>query len=337
MKAAVVGVGRMGKRHAEAVRGLGLDLAGICDQNPEILRQALEDLDRPAAAGFTDFNSLLETVEPDILVIATTAPTHAAYTCAAAERGVKYILCEKPMATSLADCDRMIDVCRRHGVRLAVNHQMRFMDYYREAKRVVESAEFGRLSSITVVAGNFGLAMNGSHYFEMFRYLTDQPAEQVTAWLSKEIVPNPRGPEFEDRGGSIRATNANGQRLYLEIDPEQGHGIKVIYAGRYGVLVFDELAGTMSLSVREEQYRNLPTARYGMPAVAKTLAVPPTEYETLMPRIFKSLLEGDDFPSGADGRGAVGALVAAYVSDENGHRPVLLDDQLPLERKFPWA
>jgi hypothetical protein len=53
-----------------------------------------------------------------------------------------------------------------------------------------------------------------------------------------------------------------------------------------------------------------------------------------MPRV---LIEDGDAPSGEDGRRAVAALVAAHVSDESGHRAVLLDAELHSERVFPWA
>ncbi len=337
MKAAVVGVGQMGRRHIQAVCEMGLELKGICDQNAQALEQAGQQFNLSAEQQFTNLPSLLEETRPELLIIATTAPTHCLHTCLAAESGVKYILCEKPMATSLAECDRMIETCRRHGARLSINHQMRFMDYYIEAKRVVQSEEFDRLSSITVIAGNFGLAMNGSHYFEMFRIMTDEPVTEVTAWFSAAKVPNPRGVEFEDRGGSVRAVNRNGQRLYLEMGADQGHGLKVIYAGTCGVLVFDELSGAMQLSAREEQYRDLPTTRYAMPAIETTRQLPPTSYDTLMPRVLRALIEDGDAPSGEDGRRAVAALVAAHVSDESGHRAVLLDAELPSERVFPWA
>jgi len=336
-KVAVVGAGRMGQFHMQTVRDMKLELAAICDLNSQALAAAGQRFDLAPERQFTDFAVMLEQALPECLIIATTAPSHATYTCAAAQAGVRFILLEKPMATSLADCDRMIDACRNNGTRLAINHQMRFMDYYREAKRVVQSEEFGSLGSITVVAGNCGLAMNGSHYFEMFRYLTDEAISEVTAWFSDLTVPNPRGPEFVDRGGSVRAVNTRGQRLYLEINPDQGHGLNVIYAGTYGVLVFDELSGLMQINTREAQYRELPTTRYGMPAVSTTRQLPTTTYETLMPRVLRALIAGDDIPSGEHGRLAVAALVAAHVSDENGHRTVRLDDNLPLERVFPWA
>ncbi len=337
MKVAVVGVGRMGQFHMRALRDMCFELSGVCDQSPKALAAVGQEFNLSPTQQFTDLSDMLEKLRPECLIIATTAPSHAAYTCLAAEAGVSFILCEKPMATSLADCDRMIETCSQNGARLAINHQMRFMDYYTEAKRVVESAEFGGLASITVVGGNFGLAMNGSHYFEMFRFIAGGPPSEVTAWFSDLKVPNPRGAEFEDRGGAVRAVNTRGQRLYMEMSPDQGHGLKVIYAGGYGVLVVDELTGRMQLNAREPRYRDLPTTRYGMPALEATWQLPPTSYNTLMPRVLQALIGGEDIPSGKDGRLVVAALVAAHVSDESGHVAVRLDEKLPLERMFPWA
>ena len=170
------------------------------------------------------------------MVVATTAPSHADFVCLAAKNGAKAILCEKPMAVSLADCDRMIEACAASGTRLAINHQMRFMEQYTKAKEIVEGASFGGLASATVVAGNFGIAMNGSHYFEMFRYLTDEMPVQVAAWFSADTVANPRGVQFEDRAGNVRITTAKGRRFYLDASTDQGHGMHVTYAGPYGRL-----------------------------------------------------------------------------------------------------
>lgn len=336
MRAAVVGVGRMGQRHAQAVRDVGFELVGVCDQSEQALAEAVRQFNLSENQRFTEVASLLERARPECLIIATTAPTHSAYTCMAAERGVRYILCEKPMAVSLAECDRMIEACKRHGVQLAINHQMRFMPYYTETKRLVQSEEFGGLASVTVVAGNFGLAMNGTHYFEMFRYMTDEAPREVQAWFSDEKVPNPRGAQFEDRAGQVRVTNGRGQRLYMEVGADQGHGIKVVYAGMYGQLVFDEFNGTMQWVVREAEHRSQPTTRYGMPWTENARQLEPTDYSWLMQSVLKGLVDGTA-PSGEEGRMAVATLVGAYLSDESGHTPIRLDQHLPTDRIFPWA
>src|SRR5690606_13726782 len=122
----------------------------------------------------------------------------------------------KPMAQSLAQCDAMIDACDKAGAKLAVNHQMRFMDQYTLAKKHLGSENFGGLSSMTVVAGCFGLAMNGTHYIEAFRYLSDDAPQSVQAWFAGDDLPNPRGPDFRDKAGAIRVETTGGKRLYIE-------------------------------------------------------------------------------------------------------------------------
>src|ERR1700682_2983954 len=115
MKACVIGVGRMGRRHIAAARGAGFELAGIFDLSPEAIATTLTECDVPKSSAFSDAKQMLHAVRPDAAVISTTAPSHCEFVCTAAEAGVRYILCEKPMASSLQECDRMIAACRAAG------------------------------------------------------------------------------------------------------------------------------------------------------------------------------------------------------------------------------
>jgi len=276
-------------------------------------------------------------VRPEIVIVATTAPTHARFTELAAAAGARYILCEKPMATSLADCERMRETCARHGARLAINHQMRFMEQYSAPRRLLESEAFGGFRSATVVAGNFGLAMNGTHYVEAFRYLAGEPPVEAVAWFSEARLANPRGPEFEDRAGTIRLTTASGHRLYLDASDDQGHGLTAIYAAVYGQVIVDELAGELAWIARRPEHRDAPTTRYAMPWERGTAAIAPASILAPTRAVLDALLDDGDFPTGEDGQIAVAALVAAHLSAEGAGRPIAIDDQLPRDRVFPWA
>ena len=337
MRTVVIGAGRMGRRHIQVVKELGLELVGICDPSPESLAMAEKEQGVAPGLHFSDARQMLAETAPEVVVVASTAPTHCEYTCTAAQGGAKVVLCEKPMGVSLAECDLMIETCRAHGTKLAINHQMRFMEQYTAAKEIVDSDAFGGLGSVTVVAGNFGMSMNGTHYFEMFRYMTGETPLEVQAWFSPDPLSNPRGPQFSDRAGSLRLTTASGKRFYLEIGPDQGHGMHVTYAGPYGRLTVDELLGKMSWVVREQQYRELPTTRYGMPAIEAGREIAPADAVTPTRHVLQAVLNGEDWPSGEDGRQAVAVLVAAYQSDENGHVPVRVDENLNRTRIFPWA
>jgi predicted dehydrogenase len=327
----------MGRRHARVVQRLGLPLVGVCDQSRQALHDAAAELGLAADQLHEDADRVLER-RPDLVIVATTASAHSLYACAAAECSARFLLCEKPLATSLRQCDRIIAACRRHGTTLAVNHQMRFMEQYTEPKKLLESLAFGGLRSVTITAGNFGLAMNATHYFEMFRYLTGEAPVHACAWFSPEKVPNPRGPQFEDRAGCVRLSTASGCRFYLDCSADQGHGVLVIYAARHGQIMVDELGGRMAWTCRKEEHRGQPTTRYGMPWEEGQRAITPADSLAPTQAVLQALLAGDDYPTGEQGRLAVAALVAAHLSDEGGHRPVpLADAEAAAERVFPWA
>jgi predicted dehydrogenase len=328
----------MGLRHLEVLKDLRLDVVGAADIQETARAKARNEFGLAPSVLFADAREMIERTKPELTVIATTAPSHASFVCLAADSGAKAILCEKPMATSLADCDRMVEACRKSGTRLAINHQMRFMEQYTLPKSLVEEPSFGGLASVTVVAGNFGVAMNGSHYFEMFRYVTGEMPATVSAWFSSETVANPRGAQFEDRAGSIRITTAKGRRFYMDVSTDHGHGMHVTYAGRHGRLDVDELAGKGCLVVRKDAHRALPTTRYGMPWDERAIAIAPADSVAPTRAVVSALLAGKDYPSGEIGRMAVEVLAAAYASNEQGGRTIeLATARLPRDRTFPWA
>lgn len=338
MKCLLIGLGRMGMRHAQVIRDLGLELSGAAELSAETRLRAAGELGLPADRVFADGFEAIDRLQPDVVIVATTAPSHAALVCHAAAGGAKAILCEKPMAVSLADCDRMMEACRKSGTRLAINHQMRFMEQYTLPRTVVSGPEFGGLGSMQVICGNFGMAMNASHYFEAFRVVAGEPPISVQAWFSEDTVPNPRGAQFEDRAGCIRLETASGRRFYLDCSSDQGHGMFVSYAGRFGRLDIDELAGHMWLTRRKPEHRALPTTRYGMPWDKEDRPIAPADAIAPTRAVLEALLAGEDFPDGEVGRTAVEILVAAYLSHEQGGKMIHLQQTaLPRERVFPWA
>jgi predicted dehydrogenase len=328
----------MGLRHLQVLRDLGLEITAAADVQDEARAKATAEFGLAPAAMFADAREMLARVGPELVVVATTAPSHADLVCQAAESGARAILCEKPMAVSLAQCDQMIDACAASGARLAINHQMRFMAQYTKPKAIVNEPSFGGLSSVTVVAGNFGIANNGSHYFEMFRYLTGEMPASVVAWFSNENVPNPRGPQFEDKAGSIRLTTASGRRFYMDASADQGHGMHVTYAGPYGRLDVDELVGRARLVERKVEYRSMPTTRYGMCADKYEISIAKPDIIASTGAVLGAVLDDKDYPGGDVGRMAVEVLSAAYASHEQGSRTIMLATaDLPREREFPWA
>jgi predicted dehydrogenase len=96
--------------------------------------------------------------------------------------------------------------------------------------------------------------------------------------------------------------------------------------------------GIMTLVYREDQYRDLPTVRYATPSVRKTQMIKPASVTDPAKAVMTALLSNSNFPSGEDGRSAIATLVAAYVSNDEGHRSVSLTEvEKYKDRIFPWA
>jgi predicted dehydrogenase len=337
MKFAIIGLGRMGRRHVQVALNLGFEVVGVYDLFQGAIDETLKEFPALADKVFSSAEELLEFSGAQLLTISTTAPSHAEFVCKAAETGFRYILCEKPLAVSLAEADAMVAACAKHGVQLAVNHQMQFMEQYTKIREIIGSGEFGPLRSITVHASNFGLAMNAVHYFEMFRYVTGESLASVQCWVDNERVPNPRGPQYSDYSGQLRGLSASGVRFNLEAGGDLGHGIQVIYGCRNGQIIVDELAGSVRTICRKAEFSELPTTRYGMPAEEANFSIAPADVLEPTARVWRAMLAGENFPDGNIGRHALSVLVAAYVSGETNAAFTPVDDSLPKQKTFSWA
>ena len=91
---------------------------------------------------YRDWRELLADPEIEAVYIATPVDLHAEQTIAAAEAG-KHVLCEKPMALNVAECDRMIAACRAHGVQLGIAYYRHFYPVLNRVQEVIESGEIG--------------------------------------------------------------------------------------------------------------------------------------------------------------------------------------------------
>ncbi len=143
LKVALVGCGRIAKRHSELLGHGQLEgacLAGVADVVGEKAEAVAAPFDVP---WFTDMHKMMEQVQPDIVVVLTESGLHAEHTIALAPHG-KHIVVEKPMALTLDDADEMIRACDRYGVRLFVVKQNRFNVPVIKLREALEGGRFGK-------------------------------------------------------------------------------------------------------------------------------------------------------------------------------------------------
>ncbi len=94
---------------------------------------------------FANWEELLTDKQIEAVYIATPVFLHARQTIAAARAG-KHVLCEKPMALSVAECDEMIAACAAHGVKLGIAYYRRFYPVINRIKEIIAAGELGKIS-----------------------------------------------------------------------------------------------------------------------------------------------------------------------------------------------
>jgi predicted dehydrogenase len=130
------------KRVAPALRDLpNCELTAVARNRSDLAPSFAERFG--ARRWFADWPALVRDEEIDAVYIATPVHLHADQTMAAAEAG-KHVLCEKPMALNVADCERMIAACRAHHVKLGVAYYRHFYPVVARVKDIIHSGEIGR-------------------------------------------------------------------------------------------------------------------------------------------------------------------------------------------------
>jgi predicted dehydrogenase len=124
LRAAVVGVGSLGRHHARNYAELAgegrVEFVGVCDTSAETANRIATEFGR---ASFSNWRELLDKV--DVVSVATPTETHSEIACAFLENGV-HVLVEKPIAATVSDADKMIAAGNTSGARLMVGQLERF-------------------------------------------------------------------------------------------------------------------------------------------------------------------------------------------------------------------
>ncbi len=166
---AVIGLGGMGGAHALAAQlEENCTLVGGADIDADHRKRWQEQFGVDDV--FNDYELMLDRLNPDIVIISTQAPMHCEPTVAAADRGI-HVFCEKPIAVSLVEADRMVDVCDKNNVKLAINHIKRGSPYNGIAMEMIANGEIGQV--IRVRAFDKGGRKAGNSLMEMGTHLYD--------------------------------------------------------------------------------------------------------------------------------------------------------------------
>ncbi|MBU0660584.1 Gfo/Idh/MocA family oxidoreductase [Patescibacteria group bacterium] len=250
--AAVIGGGNIGAgvanysksvrpgSHADAYRlHEDVDLVGIVEINEdrrEYLQKEYEHVDI-----FESIEELFKHHQPEIVSIATPSQYHAEHLFQIVPYKPKVILCEKPLAYSIEDGEKMVQLCKEKGIQLFVNHQRHFDPLLQEWAGKVKNGLLGELYQGHAYYYN-GFFNNGTHLIDIMRVFCGE-VKSVSARYNEKTSSNP-----DDKNIDADLLFENGLRLSM-------HSLSKNY-GHFGFTIFGE-KGMISMSNLgfEVQYR----------------------------------------------------------------------------------
>jgi predicted dehydrogenase len=188
--AIMVGCGAMSAEWLRSAKELGVQISALVDLDADVARSRASEfqLDSPV---FDDLDKAIRTADAQLLFDCTIPAVHAEIDEKALANGL-HVLVEKPLATSLTDARRVIDLAAKNKLVHAVIQNRRFNSSVRKIRRLIERGLIGELTTVNIdffVPAHFGgfrekmdhilLTDMAIHPFDVVRYLTGANAESV--------------------------------------------------------------------------------------------------------------------------------------------------------------
>lgn len=222
MRYALIGCGMISPNHVRAALANDLEIVALCDLVEENRYKALELIPVEKRSSVTLYEShqeMLENEHPELVAIALGSGLKRKLSVDCMMAGANVIV-EKPIALSLEDADYMIKTAGRYGVKLIVNHQLRFGQTVRALKAESQENNFGKLLYGTVQvrrnrnkayfdagkwrgtwANDGGTLMNQCiHYTDLLQWVMGSDVDEVFAYTDRMIHPY---IEAEDLGLAV--------------------------------------------------------------------------------------------------------------------------------------
>lgn len=208
----IIGCGKITQvRHApEYAENPHCKITGFYDFVPERARAMAAEY---GAKAYDSMEALLDS-GVDAVSVCTANVAHAQAAIAALERGI-HVLCEKPMATTLEDCEAMLQAARKSGKLLMLGHNQRFARAHVKAREMIAAGEIGRVLAFHTMFGHPGpegwtgernswffdkkraafgaMADLGIHKTDLLHYLLGEPIVRVSAVLATADKTYPDG------------------------------------------------------------------------------------------------------------------------------------------------
>ena len=256
---AVIGCSGMAKHHMRGVLAKeGACLYAVCDTAEERLKECREEFSVPVAT--TDWRELVNDPKVDAAVLVTPDKLHTEMTVAFLRAG-KDVLCEKPMALTVAECEEMMRVEKETGRRLMIGQVCRCTPAFLMAKELVASGRIGELFFVeSEYAHHYGNARGyddwrvdpdrhaviggGCHAIDLLRWIAGDP-EEVYAYANHKSLTD--WPVDDCTVAIYRFPNGVSGKVFVSIGCIRDYTMRSVFYGTEGTIICDNTSPIITI------------------------------------------------------------------------------------------
>jgi myo-inositol 2-dehydrogenase/D-chiro-inositol 1-dehydrogenase len=205
-KVAITGAGYAARYYIRALNELGYPIVGITNRTKERGLQLAKEANIPF---YDSCEQMVEESGAEMIIMATATCNHLGEVQAAVKGGARWIFCEKPVGTDLAETRKIRDICEEYKAVIGIGYKMRYESIFKQAKEMVDKGHIGKLASITL---NFFQTIPHSSWYLDNGVILETLAHPIdlSNWFSKSVpkevlcsVDNHLGGLKEDRASIV--------------------------------------------------------------------------------------------------------------------------------------
>ena len=259
VKFAVVGVGGLGKAHIKGIYNNSdvAELVCVCDNREEIARAVAEANNVPY---YVDFYEMIKVGGFDCVILVTPDQIHREHAVAALEAGY-HVLCEKPLAQTMDDCEAMVAAARRTGKKFMTGQVCRKAPGFMKAKELVDAGEIGELFYVESeyahdyqflkpewrkdpVNLRYSIIGGGCHAIDLLRWIAGNPTK-VSALANRKVLTD--WPVDDCTIAIMQFPNNVVGKIFCGIGVKRDYTMRTCLYGTKGTIICDNRSPEITL------------------------------------------------------------------------------------------
>ncbi len=252
VKFAVVGVGGLGRAHMIGIQKNPdiAEIEAICDVNEEFLKSRGDEFG--VERRYTDYYEMIKDGGFDCVLLSTPDCIHREHAVAACEAGF-HVLCEKPLAQTVEDCNAMIEASERAGVKFMTGQVCRKAPGFIKAKELVQSGAIGDLFFVESeyahdyqflgkpwrwdpVNLRYSIIGGGCHAIDLLRWIAGDP-EKVMALANRKVLTD--WPVDDATIAIMQFPNGVIGKIFCGIGVKRNYTMRTCLYGTKGTIICD--------------------------------------------------------------------------------------------------